>query len=130
MKNKKIIEHIVQWLGDYLDQSGLKGFTIGISGGIDSAVASTLCALSGKTVLALNMPIYQAEDQLSRASKHISRLEKTFPNAKGEYITIMQIIPNEIKGFRFNIDITVGRKNNCTCHAFIFRQSECPLERR
>ena len=91
MKNKKIIEHIVQWLGDYLDQSGLKGFTIGISGGIDSAVASTLCALSGKTVLALNMPIYQAEDQLSRAAKHVSWLKKTFPNVQSSDIELTPI---------------------------------------
>jgi NAD+ synthase len=82
MKNKKIIEHIVRWLGDYLDQSRLQGFIIGVSGGIDSAVSSTLCALTGKTVLALNMPIYQAKDQFSRASKHISRLKKTFPNVQ------------------------------------------------
>ena len=81
----------MQWLGDYLGRSGLKGFTVGVSGGIDSAVSSTLCALTGKTLIALNMPIYQAEDQLSRSSKHISWLEKTFSNVKGLDIELTPI---------------------------------------
>ena len=91
MKTDKIIEHIVQWLRDYLDQSGLQGFTVGVSGGIDSAVSSTLCALTGKRLIALNMPIYQAKDQLSRASQHISRLEEQFFNVKGLDIELTPI---------------------------------------
>ena len=83
MKTKKVVDHIVQWLCDYLDQSGLKGFTIGVSGGIDSAVTSTLCAKTGKPVLALNMPIHQARDQISRSWAHIAWLEHHFPTAKG-----------------------------------------------
>ncbi len=83
MKTEKVIGHIVQWLLDYLDQSGLKGFAIGVSGGIDSAVTSTLCAKTGKPVLALNMPIHQAKDQVSRSSAHIAWLKKHFPAVKG-----------------------------------------------
>jgi len=83
MTPRKIVDHIVQWLSDYLDRSGLNGFAVGVSGGIDSAVTSTLCAGTGKQVLALNMPIYQAKDQVSRSSAHISWLEKHFPAVKG-----------------------------------------------
>jgi len=83
MKTEKVIGHIVQWLLDYLDQSGLKGFAIGVSGGIDSAVTSTLCAKTGKPVLALNMPIHQAKDQVSRSSAHIAWLKKHFPAVNG-----------------------------------------------
>ena len=83
MKTEKIIDHIVQWLSDYLGQSGLNGFAIGVSGGIDSAVTSTLCAKTGKPVLALNMPIHQAKDQVSRSSTHIAWLKKHFPAVKG-----------------------------------------------
>ena len=83
MKTKKTIDHIVQWLDTYLDKSGLTGFVIGVSGGIDSAVTSTLCARTGKPVLALNMPIHQAKDQISRSLAHITWLEKNFDNVNG-----------------------------------------------
>jgi len=83
MKTKKIIDHIVQWLDVYLGKSGLSGFVIGVSGGIDSAVTSCLCAKTGKPVLALNMPIYQAKDQVARSLAHIEWLKKKFDNVKG-----------------------------------------------
>ncbi len=71
MQTQAVIDHIVQWLSTYLDQSGLKGFVVGVSGGIDSAVTSTLCAMTGAPVKALNMPIFQAPDQVSRSADHI-----------------------------------------------------------
>ena len=64
MKTGETIEHIVRWLLSYLGESGLEGFVVGVSGGIDSAVTSTLCALTQKKVMALNMPILQASDQI------------------------------------------------------------------
>lgn len=83
MQTALIINHIVQWLNDYLNKTRLNGFVIGVSGGIDSAVTSTLCAKTGKKVMALNMPIYQAADQVSRSSNHIKYLEETFENVEG-----------------------------------------------
>ena len=50
---------IVKWLHKYLEKSGLDGFVVGVSGGIDSAVTSTLCAKTGFPTLVLNMPIHQ-----------------------------------------------------------------------
>jgi NAD+ synthase len=104
MKTKKVIDHIVQWLDTYLEQSGLKGFTIGVSGGIDSAVTSCLCAKTGKPVIALNMPIYQAEDQVSRASDHINWLKTRFENVQGFDVELSHVfdqikisLPNDIQ---------------------------------
>lgn len=91
MNTHEIIDHIVRWLKTYLESSPLKGFVIGISGGIDSAVTSTLCARTGKPVLALNMPIYQAKDQITRSSDHIAWLEKNFDNVKGIHIELSPI---------------------------------------
>jgi NAD+ synthase len=51
MNNTKISEHIVNWLTNYSTASKTNGFVIGISGGIDSAVTSTLCAMTGKRVI-------------------------------------------------------------------------------
>ena len=48
---EKVKEYIVNWLSDYLETSKTKGFVIGVSGGIDSAVTSTLAAYTGKPLL-------------------------------------------------------------------------------
>lgn len=78
MQTEKIINHIVDWLTDYLKKSKQKGFVIGISGGIDSAVVSTLCAKTGFPVLCMELPIHQAENQVTRALNHINWLKSNF----------------------------------------------------
>jgi len=83
MQTAEIIVQIVNWLKAYCEKAGLKGFVGGISGGIDSAVTSTLCAKTGKEVLLLNMPIYQVQEQLSLAERHIQWLEKQYPQVNG-----------------------------------------------
>ncbi|WP_319525534.1 NAD(+) synthase [uncultured Desulfosarcina sp.] len=83
MQPQAIVDHIVQWLTEYLDQSGMQGFVVGVSGGIDSALTSTLCALTGKPVNALNMPIHQAPDQVSRSARHIDWLKDRYANVQG-----------------------------------------------
>jgi NAD+ synthase len=79
----EVSKHITHWLKSYVEQSGLKGFVIGISGGIDSAVTSTLCAQTEKEVLLLNLPLRQNKKEYDRASEHILDLEKRFSNVKG-----------------------------------------------
>lgn len=78
MQTEKIIQHIVSWLKDYIETSHQKGFVIGISGGIDSAVTSTLCAMTGYPLLNLEMPIHQEANQADRAKKHIEWLKDNF----------------------------------------------------
>ncbi|WP_373518820.1 NAD(+) synthase [Pricia sp.] len=82
MQTEKVTAHIVNWLRDYAGKAKMKGFVVGISGGIDSAVTSTLCAKTGLELLVLEMPIHQAESQVSRASRHIEWLQETFDNLK------------------------------------------------
>lgn len=83
MQTQPVIDHIVNWLNSYLEESKLAGFVVGVSGGIDSALTSTLCARTGALVKVLNMPIHQAPDQFSRAARHIQWLEKRFANVDG-----------------------------------------------
>ena len=64
----------------YLDRSGLDGWVIGISGGIDSAVTSTLAARTGRPTTLLRMPIHQAVDQDRRGADHIAWLESQHDN--------------------------------------------------
>ncbi|MFZ4105356.1 NAD(+) synthase [Flavobacterium sp.] len=77
---EKVNEHIVDWLKNYASTAKVSGFVVGISGGIDSAVTSTLCAQTGLPTLCVEMPIHQAENQVSRGKEHISQLQKRFPN--------------------------------------------------
>ncbi len=82
MHTEKVINHIVDWLKDYAINAKVNGFVIGISGGIDSAVTSTLCAKTGLDLLCIEMPIHQAESHVTRAQEHIEQLKKRFPKVK------------------------------------------------
>ena len=75
-------QKIVSWLKDYADSANKDGFVIGISGGIDSSLTSTLCALTGKEVLAIRMPIHQFENQDDLSKKHGNWLLNKFSNVK------------------------------------------------
>lgn len=77
-KSKEITELIVNWLKTYAETAHVKGFVVGISGGIDSALTSTLCAMTGLPTLCVEMPIHQAASQVSRAQEHISYLKAKF----------------------------------------------------
>ncbi|WP_348822729.1 NAD(+) synthase [Flavobacterium aestuarii] len=77
---EKVNTHIVEWLKSYAENSKVNGFVVGISGGVDSAVTSTLCAQTGLKVLCVEMPIHQAPSHVSRAREHIEQLKNRFPN--------------------------------------------------
>ena len=81
---EKINDFIVKWLFDYATNAKVKGFVVGISGGIDSALTSTLCAQTGFPTLCIEMPIHQAESHVNRANEHIDQLKNRFPNVCGE----------------------------------------------
>ncbi|MBW1993691.1 MAG: NAD(+) synthase [Deltaproteobacteria bacterium] len=91
MQAERVIEHIVKWLRDYCENAGLNGFVVGVSGGIDSAVSSTLCAKTGKKVIPLSMPIYQAVGLKSLSEQHIQWLEKNYNNVKGLRIDLTPV---------------------------------------
>lgn len=82
MKKKEVIQYIVSWLNEYADASATDGFVVGLSGGIDSALVSTLCAMTRKTTLVLEMPIHQAPSEVNRAKEHIAWLKNKFPNVE------------------------------------------------
>ncbi|MCP3945149.1 MAG: NAD(+) synthase [Desulfobacteraceae bacterium] len=124
MQTSDIIEHIVNWLKTYVEKSDLNGFIIGVSGGIDSAVTSTLCARTKKKTLAVNMPIFQAENQVSRSSEHISWLEKKHANVLGIDMELTPIFEQIQAGFPKDIqdDLTMAntrsRLRMMTLYAF------------
>tara|TARA_B100000131_G_scaffold321247_1_gene371441 strand:+ start:616 stop:1365 length:750 start_codon:yes stop_codon:yes gene_type:complete len=82
---------ISNWLNDYLIKNKLKSFVIGISGGIDSAVTSTLCAMTRQKTIVVTMPIHQNQDETIRGRKHIDWMKNKFKDVEG-----------------YNIDLTIA----------------------
>lgn len=80
MNTPKVVDHIVHWLKEYATNAKVNGFVVGVSGGIDSAVTSSLCALTGLPTLCVELPIHQAQSQINRANEHIKQLRKRFKN--------------------------------------------------
>ena len=91
---EKINQHIVKWLLDYANNAKVKGFVVGISGGIDSALTSTLCAQTGLPTLCVEMPIHQAESHVNRAYEHIDQLKKRFSNVFNERADLTPVFEN------------------------------------
>ena len=73
-------DRIVGFLNQYRRDSGMDSFVVGVSGGIDSAVASTLAATTGAPVYALGMPIHQKPEQENLSDEHLHWLKMNFPN--------------------------------------------------
>ena len=63
---EKVSKHIINWINEYLKNSQINGLVVGVSGGVDSALTSTLCAETGKKLICIEMPINQGKDQVSR----------------------------------------------------------------
>lgn len=91
MQTEKVIAHIVNWLKSYAEGAGMQGFVIGVSGGIDSALTSTLCARTGMDLLCLEMPIHQSKYQVSRAANHIFWLKEQHPNVRSEWVDLTPV---------------------------------------
>ena len=91
MKTEKVSELIVSWLKSYAQKNKISGFVVGVSGGIDSAVTSTLCAKTGLKVLCLEMPIKQNDEHVSRAKNHIQNLELKYKNVSSELIDLNSV---------------------------------------
>ena len=79
---EELKERIVKWIKDYADENKIQSLVVGVSGGIDSAVVSTLCAETGLPVFPLGMPIHQDSDQESLSDIHLAWLEKKYKNVK------------------------------------------------
>lgn len=88
MQTEAVIRHISRWLSDYAVRADAKGFVVGVSGGVDSAVVSALCAHSGLEVLCLVLPIRQETGQLERAHRHVADLQSRFVNVYSQTLDL------------------------------------------
>ena len=85
---EKVSRHIVNWINTYLENSKMDGLVVGVSGGVDSALTSTLCAETGKNLICIEMPIKQGNDQITRSKKHIEWLKSKYPNVNSILINL------------------------------------------
>ena len=91
MQTEKVAAHITNWLKEYATSANVKGFVLGISGGVDSAVVSTLCAKTGLRTLCVEMPIHQHQKQVNRAQQHIQFLKKHFANVSNLVVDLTPV---------------------------------------
>ncbi|PPR46950.1 MAG: NH(3)-dependent NAD(+) synthetase [Alphaproteobacteria bacterium MarineAlpha5_Bin9] len=93
------IEYIVEWIKSYCKNSDYKptSLIIGVSGGIDSAVTSTLCAKTNMKTIAVSMPIKQNKSQHDLSIKHLSWLETKFTNVTTSIIDLNSVFDSFTK---------------------------------
>ena len=94
---EKVNLHIVNWLQEYAITSKTNGFVVGISGGVDSAVTSSLCAQTGLPTLCIEMPIHQNESHVNRGKEHIEQLKKRFPNVQSAITNLTSVFDDFVK---------------------------------
>ena len=98
MQTSKRIDYIKNWISDYCKSMPKEAETlvVGISGGIDSSVTSTICALTGKKTIVLSMPIKQIKAQQDLSLKHQEWLKNKFKNVESHLV----ILDNLFKSFK------------------------------
>jgi len=82
MTPKQRINYITKWIKNYATKNKIKTLVVGVSGGIDSAVVSTLCARTGIYTMAVSMPIRQSKHTHELSVKHAYWLTTQFDNAE------------------------------------------------
>jgi NAD+ synthase len=82
MNTKQRIKRIVKWIQDYAKKHKIQTLVVGVSGGIDSAVVSTLCARTGISTVAVCMPIHQSKHTHKLSTAHAHWLTTQFDNAE------------------------------------------------
>ena len=96
----KLKYDIIGWLKDYYWFHGIKAFVVGVSGGIDSAVVSTLCAETEQPTYILTMPLHSKKDNTELSDLHAYELVKKYPN-----VTLVNVDLSETyETLLFNID--------------------------
>jgi|TARA_B100000530_G_C15862617_1_gene449962 NAD+ synthase len=96
MEVSKKVEFIKDWILNYVNSmpSKAESLVIGISGGIDSSVTSTLCAMTGLKTIALTMPIKQKKDQNDLSLLHKKWLTDNFKNVETHLLELDNVFKN------------------------------------
>lgn len=128
---KRVGDYIVAWLNQYCKEANQEGFVIGVSGGVDSALSSTLCALTERKVLLVSMPILHKGDQLLRAHSHIQKLCTEFENVSTieidlslPFTSFKTILPENVSSHSLSMANTQARLR-MTCLYALAQSNQC-----
>lgn len=88
MTPKQRIKYITKWIKDYAKSNKITTLVVGVSGGIDSSVVSTLCALTGVRTEVYSMPIHQSKHTQKLSERHGKWLEEKFTNVSYENVNL------------------------------------------
>ena len=102
MQTSERIDYIKKWIVDYCKTMHKEpdSLVIGISGGIDSSVTSTICALTGKKTIVLLMPINQIKEQHDLSLKHQEWLKSKFKNVESHLVNLDKVF----KSFKISLN--------------------------
>jgi NAD+ synthase len=98
---EELKNRIIKWLGDYVVEHNIKSFVVGVSGGIDSAVVSTLCAETGLPTYVLSMPLHSSSENDSLSDDYSSYLEDNYNNVTKIRIDLTNVYDQLIQSFDF-----------------------------
>lgn len=84
--NKKIARQIATWMNTYIEENNLNCFVVGVSGGVDSALTSTLCAMTGQKTYVVNIPINSKDKNTNLSQVHCEWLCKNYSNVEQMYL--------------------------------------------
>jgi NAD+ synthase len=98
-KWKDLSEDISNWILNYANSNNISTLVVGVSGGIDSAVTSTLCAKTGLKTLVINMPIHQNDSEYNLSNQHMMWLRSNWDNVESHIINLSEtfdVLKNEL----------------------------------
>jgi len=114
MNTHKKIDYISKWIKEYATSLSFQpvSLVIGVSGGIDSAVTSALCAKTGLKTIAISMPIKQNLNQHDLSLKHLDWLKNNFENVETKIIELDNVFAsfeNTMKDFNNSLAFANSR---------------------
>lgn len=113
---KNLANEIVAWLKDYAVKNNRRSFVVGVSGGVDSALVSTLCAMTGLPTHCVILPCESKNDEIDRAVRHITWLRSafmtTFHNVVDDYVDLTDTFKSFQKSFDGFYDTPLGWANS------------------
>lgn len=108
---KKLANEIVAWLKDYAVTNKRNAFVVGVSGGVDSGLVSTLCAMTGLPTYVVTLPCQSKQNGLDNANLHVQWLKESFTNVTSNDIDLTTTFETFVKSLPPSLKNDLGFAN-------------------
>ncbi len=105
---------IVSWIKDYVEENKIKALVVGVSGGIDSAVVSTLCARTGLPTFVLTMPLLSKMENTILSTAHATYLRENYDNVEVQNVELSSTFEQLLSSIDWWTDAHGGEKGTYT----------------